>query len=91
MTLLVAMPLSWALFSFGKIGPARGSEPATAAASTVHPAASEADDTPVVTIGLMVAEPSSAPAASEPEAPMVAPAGYLLPDNGPEETVHAGP
>ena len=89
LTLLVAMPLSWTLFTVARIGPARDQEPAATVASAVHPTASPVDDAPIATIGLMVSEP--APDAAEMEAPTVTPAGYLLPDNGPEETVHAGP
>ena len=91
LTLLVAMPMSWALFTFAQIGPARASEPMPATTSTVQPPASPTDDAPVATIGLMVSEPAPSPAVMDADAPTLAPSGRLLPHDGPEEMVHEGP
>ena len=85
------MPMTWALFTFAQIGPARASEPAQSAALTVQPPASPTDEAPVATIGLMVSEPAPSPAATDVDAPTLAPTGRLLPHDGPEEMVHAGP
>ncbi len=91
LTLLVALPMSWAIFTFVQNGPARAAEPTPAAASTVQPPASPTDEAPVATIGLMISEPAPSPTVMDAEAPTLAPAGHLLPHDGPEETVHAGP
>lgn len=104
-TLLLVLPMSWALFAFPKIGSSpdaaigdSGRVVATAPAP-IHPnrsqvqAVADADDAPQVTIGLNttpVSSPPSTTSTPEPDAPIVAPAGYLVPDESPEEASHEG-
>ena len=95
--LIFALPMSWALMAFARIGP--DSSSSSSSASISPPAALVAglpktpepsDDGPGVTITL---DPSAvaSPYAPASDAPTVMPAGYLVPDDdGSEDTAHAG-
>ena len=82
-TLLFAVPMSWALLFFVKIGPAPGPT-ALASPLTVANASDPMEDGPRVTITL---DPSAVAGSLEPEVPIALPAGYLVPD---EDSAHAG-
>jgi hypothetical protein len=56
-------------------------------ARTSKPAESVDDDAPVISLSL---EPITSAAVTETAAPVVRPAGYILPDDGTEEGTHAG-
>ena len=85
-TMLFALPMSWALLGFAKVGsgPAR---PISAAPIAVADAPVSFEDGPRVTLSL---EPSAVIEPTERDGPMAHPAGYLVPDHGSEETAHAG-
>ena len=84
-TLLFALPMSWALVVFAKIGPEPGRSGAMAPTATVAEAPAPIEDGPRVTLGVEPAAPA------EPDhAPIVVPAGYLIPDDGSEVSAHAG-
>ncbi len=88
--LMFAIPMSWALLTFGNLG-AKVPEPtiAMAVAAPGAEASSPLDSGPGVTITL---DPSSVayPQAPESNTPLVVPAGYLVPDHGSGDAVHEG-
>ncbi len=94
-TLIFAMPLSWGLFALVGWSPKAVSE--TSASSAIVAVSQESPtldrtDEPMATISLRTTETilAPAPAADEIEAPVVVPAGYLVPDEAPQETSDAG-
>ena len=97
-TLLFAMPISWGMFSLVGMGPRPVSQPVSELAAvpmpkaiaTEQPAIIEPLDEPRATLTLRTTDsltisPPPAPAA-EVDVPIVLPAGYLVPDEAPEET-----
>lgn len=90
--LMFALPMSWALLAFAKIGPETApASPTTnpAASPVATPEAPAADPGPRATITL---DPSAVayPSAPALDVPAVVPAGYLVPDDGSEESLHEG-
>lgn len=95
-TLIFAMPLSWSLFALVGVGSTESSKPiANVAPRPVSEVRSERiaivepSEEPRATIGLRT--PDAMPSQpAETEVPVVLPADYLVPDEAPEETAHAG-
>ena len=77
-----AIPMSWAMLSFGKAGPEREKLAPIPAAL-----ASSVEGTPLATLSLDTLGSISTP---EFEAPVALPAGYLVPDDRAEDLNHAG-
>jgi hypothetical protein len=72
--------------AFGVTGMTTGFQGRTQPRTTAPPSGLD-DDAPVISLSL---EPISSAASTETAAPMVRPAGYVLPDDGTEEGTHAG-
>jgi hypothetical protein len=87
--MLCGMPLLWgASLIFGGDSPrAASSARSTDAVANPTAAAFHLADPPVVSISL---EPAGTPHTEESDAPVVRPAGYILPEDGSEEAIHEG-
>ncbi len=78
-----ALPMSWAMLTFGKVGP----EPERPAPMTATLSTSSVEGSPLATLSV---DSGVDPATPEPEAPAVLPAGYLVPDDRAEGSNDAG-